>query len=121
LSLPSRNIFPSLAGKRFDLFVHQGDAAVNFPQKPVDAQSCRPPVGAAREKASGGFQRFNPFFQKTDAILGFPLLPQKPVSLGGQAESFAPQPAVVVEDSVYFLPQRFDKLCTVVHISFERN
>ena len=62
-----------------------------------------------------------PFFQKTDAILGFPLLPQKPVSLGGQAESFAPQPAVVVEDSVYFLPQRFDKLCTVVHISFERN
>ena len=54
--------------------------------------------------------------QKTDAILGFPLLPQKPVSLGGQAESFAPQPAVVVEDSVYFLPQRFDKLCTVVHI-----
>ena len=66
-------------------------------------------------------QRFNPFFQKTDAILGFPLLPQKPVSLGGQAESFAPQPAVVVEDSVYFLPQRFDKLCTVVHISFERN
>ena len=61
------------------------------------------------------------FFQKTDAILGFPLLPQKPVSLGGQAESFAPQPAVVVEDSVYFLPQRFDKLCTVVHISFERN
>ena len=43
------------------------------------------------------------------------------VSLGGQAESFAPQPAVVVEDSVYFLPQRFDKLCTVVHISFERN
>ena len=72
-------------------------------------------------KASGGFQRFNPFFQKTDAILGFPLLPQKPVSLGGQVESFAPQPAVVVEDSVYFLPQRFDKLCTVVHISFERN
>ena len=61
------------------------------------------------------------FSRKTDAILGFPLLPQKPVSLGGQAESFAPQPAVVVEDSVYFLPQRFDKLCTVVHISFERN